>query len=332
MVDLIDTIVFAVRLKDMFALMNSSSGGAFTALSDYFLENGNAVVAAIYNYEKHTAEFQMILDKEHRENAKGSKYMQSKSGDIYQQAYYWLMQNPKKELLFVGMGCQADGFRKFSELRGFRDQVYVVDIICHGSPSPKLWKDYAKSIEKDGKVTYLTFKDKRNGWLYPTAYMIQDGKEKSISDYVSIFYNKCALRPSCYECPYATTERKVDITIGDYWGIDKVMPDFYSPEGNSLVLVHTEKGQELFEKIKDNVEWRESNITDCLQPNLIKPTEKSPKREEFWRDYLEKGISFVVKKYTGTSFMSKIKRKVRNIFGGGYTYSTYSSLWRAAVC
>lgn len=144
--------------------------------------------------------------------------------------------------------------------------------------------------------------------------MIKDGKEKSISDYVSIFYNKCALRPSCYECPYATTERKVDITIGDYWGIDRVMPVFYSPQGTSLVLVHTEKGQELFEKIKVNVEWRESNTTDCLQPNLIKPTERSPRREEFWRDYKIGKIKKVINKYgSNQTLWRKVARKVKRI-------------------
>ena len=101
--------------KDKSALLSSSSGGAFTALSDFFLENGNAVVAAIYNYENHTAEFQLILNKNQREKAKGSKYMQSKPGDIYREAYHWLMENPKKELLFVGMGCQSDGFRGYTK-------------------------------------------------------------------------------------------------------------------------------------------------------------------------------------------------------------------------
>ena len=238
MEELIDTIVYAGRLKDKSALMSSSSGGAFTALSDAFLKSGDAVVAAVYNYENHTVEFQMILDEKQRERAKGSKYMQSKPGDIYQEAYHWLMDNPKKELLFVGMGCQSDGFRKFSEMKGIRDRVYIVDIICHGSPSPKLWREYAESIQKkDGRITYLTFKDKRNGWKSPTAYVKVNGSERPLKDYVKVFYNRCALRPSCYECPYATTERKTDMTIGDFWHIEETIPDFYDPNGNSLFLI-----------------------------------------------------------------------------------------------
>ena len=318
MVDLIDTIVYAGRLKDKSALMSSSSGGAFTALSDAFLKSGDAVVAAVYNYENHTVEFQMILDEKQRERAKGSKYMQSKPGYICREAYRWLMENPKKELLFVGMGCQSDGFRKFTEIKGIRDRVYIVDIICHGSPSPKLWKEYAESIQrKDGKITYLTFKDKRNGWKSPTAYVKVNGAEKPIKDYVKVFYNRCALRPSCYECPYATTERKTDMTIGDFWHIEATIPDFYDPNGNSLFLIHTKRGEELFEKIKGDMDYRLSNTTQCWQANLEAPTKKSEQREEFWSDYQKKGIDFVMKKYGTVPMKTRIKNKLLKIIGGG---------------
>lgn len=317
---MIDTIVYAGRLKDKSALMSSSSGGAFTALSDAFLKSGDAVVAAVYNYENHTVEFQMILDEKQRERAKGSKYMQSKPGDIYQEAYHWLMDNPKKELLFVGMGCQSDGFRKFSEIKGIRDRVYIVDIICHGSPSPKLWREYAESIQKkDGRITYLTFKDKRNGWKSPTAYVKVNGSERPLKDYVKVFYNRCALRPSCYECPYATTERKTDMTIGDFWHIEETIPDFYDPNGNSLFLIHTGRGEELFEKIRDNMDYRLSNTAQCWQANLEAPTQKSEQRDVFWNDYQKKGIDFVIKKYGTVPMKTKVKNKLFKILRGGGT-------------
>ena len=320
MEELIDTIVYAGRLKDKSALMSSSSGGAFTALSDAFLKSGDAVVAAVYNYENHTVEFQMILDEKQRERAKGSKYMQSKPGDIYQEAYHWLMDNPKKELLFVGMGCQSDGFRKFSEIKGIRDRVYIVDIICHGSPSPKLWREYAESIQKkDGRITYLTFKDKRNGWKSPTAYVKVNGSERPLKDYVKVFYNRCALRPSCYECPYATTERKTDMTIGDFWHIEETIPDFYDPNGNSLFLIHTDRGEELFEKVRDNLDYRLSNTAQCWQANLEAPTQKSEQRDAFWNDYQKEGIDFVMKKYGTVPMKTKVKNKLIKILRGGGT-------------
>ena len=320
MITEVKKIVYAGRLKDSASLLRSSSGGAFVAFSDYFLDNGDAVVCAAYNYENHVTEFQLIEKLEERNKAIGSKYMQSKPGQIYKAAEAWLNEHPKQSLLFVGMGCQADGFRKFAEMKGFRERVWIVDIICHGSPSPKLWKEYAEAIEKKyGKITYLTFKDKRNGWKSPTAYVMADGKEVLIKDYVKVFYNHCALRPSCYECPYATTERKTDITIGDFWHIEETIPDFYSEKGNSLFLIHTDRGELLFEAVKAKLEYRLSDTKQCWQANLEAPTKRSEQRDEFWNDYQRKGVDFVMKKYGTTPLKTKIKNKIVKLMsiGGG---------------
>ena len=318
MVDLINTIVYAGRLRDKDALISSSSGGAFTALSDSFLEKGDAVVAVIYNYENHIAEFNMIFDKEQREKAKGSKYMQSRPGNIYQEIDHWLTKNPQKKLLFVGMGCQANGFRKYAEIKGFRNQVYIVDIICHGSPSPKLWREYAHSIEQKAgkKISYLTFKDKRNGWRNPTAFAVVNNKEVSLNNYIKVFYSCCALRPACHVCPYTSIERQTDITIGDFWHIEKTMPNFYSPDGTSVFLIHTTRGEQLFNNIKEKLDFKLSNPEQCWQENLEAPTPVSKYRQEFWKDYKKKGINFVMKKYGSTTLKSKLKNRLLKIIGG----------------
>lgn len=320
MITEVKTKVYAGRLKDNDSLLRSSSGGAFVAVSDYFLDNGDAVVCAVYNYESHVTEFQLIESQERRNKAIGSKYMQSKPGQVYKAAEAWLKEHPEKDLLFAGMGCQADGFRKFAEMRGFRERVYIVDIICHGSPSPRLWKEYAESIEKKyGKITYLTFKNKRNGWKSPTAYVTVNGQGHLIKDYVKVFYNRCALRPSCYECPYATTERKTDITIGDFWHIEETIPDFYNKNGNSLFLIHTDRGEQLFEAVKEKLEYRLSNTKQCWQANLEAPTKRSELRDKFWSDYQKKGVDFIMKKYGTTSLKTKIKNKLVKLIsiGGG---------------
>jgi coenzyme F420-reducing hydrogenase beta subunit len=216
------------------------------------------------------------------------------------------------------MGCQAEGFRKFEEVKGLRDRVYIVDIICHGSPSPKLWREYAALIENKnhGKISYLSFKDKRNGWNAPTAFVQINGEEMPIKDYVRIFYNCCALRPSCHVCPFVTTERKTDLTIGDFWHIEESIPDFYDKNGTSIFLIHTDRGAELFERIKDDLDYRESNVKQCWQTNLEKPTPISEHRVEFWRDYNNKGINHIMKKYGTTPIMTRVKNKVRKIRGG----------------
>lgn len=316
----IKTQVFAGRLQDKKFLLHSSSGGAFVAISDYFLDNGNAVACAVYNYENHVTEFRLIENKDERDKAIGSKYMQSKPGEIYKIAEKWLKTHTEKKLLFVGMGCQADGFRKFAEMKGFRERVWIVDIVCHGSPSPKLWKEYAGSIEKEyGKITYLTFKDKRNGWKLPTAYVIAGGQEHLIKDYIKIFYNHCALRPSCYECPYATTERKTDMTIGDFWHIEKTIPDFYDEKGNSLFLIHTDRGELLFEVVKEKLDYKLSDTKQCWQANLEAPTKRSELRDKFWSDYQKKGVDFIMKKYGTTPLKIKIRNKLVKLIsiGGG---------------
>lgn len=312
-----NTRVYATRIKNNDILLHSSSGGMFTALSDAVLETGGAVACTKYDYANYKAEYQLILNKVGRDEARGSKYFQSSPGDIFQKCAEWVDANPDQYLLFIGMGCQADGFRKYAELKGIADHVYVVDIICHGSPSPQLWSEYAQHLEEcaNGNITDLTFKDKRNGWKSPTALAKIKGKEYLLGDYTKIFYNRCALRPSCYVCPYATVERETDITIGDFWGIENVMPEFYSEEGNSLVLLHTPKGQQLFEKIQGSLDVRESNSKECLQPNLVQPTPVSERREEFWEDYCRKGIEFVIKKYGTMSLKKKIKNKLCKIFG-----------------
>lgn len=312
--------IYAGRVKDRDILLASSSGGAFTAISDLFLNRGDAVVTAVYNYHTYTMEFQLILSKDERNAARGSKYMQSKPGNVFKIAKEWLWQNPEKKLLFVGMGCQSDGFRKFIEIKGLRERVYIVDIICHGSPSPKLWNEYAQSLEHNrGKIEYLTFKDKRNGWKMPTAFARINGQEVMIGDYVRIFYNRCALRPSCHVCPFATMDRKTDITIGDFWHIEETIPDFFDENGTSVFLIHTDRGREIFDYIKETLYYRESNAKQCWQNNLEAPTPVSDQRAEFWKDYYDKGIDYIMKKYGTTSFMTKVKNKVVKLIsiGGG---------------
>lgn len=311
-VEKIDIKVYAGRARDENILMQSSSGGGFTVISDWFLESGYAIVCAVYNYSLHVEEFRLITTRVDRNAARGSKYIQSKPGDIFAEAAKWLNDNPQKKILFVGMGCQAEGFRKFADAIGVRDRVWIVDIVCHGSPSPRLWREYVNFLEKknNGKLINLSFKDKRNGWKHPTAKADINGKEIILSDYVRIFYKNCALRPSCHKCPFTTTERSTDMTIGDFWHIEDRIPDFYDERGNSLFLIHTYRGEELFDSIKDGLDYRESNTIDCWQNNLDHPTPVSEKRAQFWIDYKQKGVEYIVMKYGTASFKTKIKNKI----------------------
>lgn len=273
---------------------------------------GGAVAACSYDFELKAEIFKLITNKEDRDASRGSKYMQSIPGDIFSDCAKWMRLNPGKPLLFVGVGCQAAGFQSYIKARGLEKNAYIVDLICHGSPSPKIWREYADKLETawNGKMQEINFRDKRNGWKHSTPYIIINNKEILVRDYMNIFYSRCALRPSCHVCPYTTVYRNTDMTMGDFWGIDTLMPDFYSDKGNSLILVHSEKGQKLFHSVSENLEYRESNLKDCLQLNRVQPTKVSPERKKFWREYRKKGIDYIVKKYGQTRLWKKVLGKM----------------------
>lgn len=315
------TLFYCGRIKDSEQLKASSSGGAFTAISDVFLNRHDAVVCSTYNFESDQQEYLIIESTAERDKARGSKYMQSIPGDIFHVAEAWLKEHPANDLLFVGVGCQAAGFLRYAENKGLRDRVTVVDIICHGSPSPKIWREYAGVLKgSSDRLDTLTFKDKRHGWNNPTAAVTVDGRETLLQAYVRTFYKHVMLRPACHKCPYSTAERQADITIGDFWHIEEKIPSFYDKMGTSLFIVHTERGSEVFDAIKDSIDWIETNATDCWQINLERPTERSLRRDEFWRDYKSKGVAYIIEKYGYESKVIQMKRSIKktlkNIRGG----------------
>ena len=155
------------------------------------------------------------------------------------------------------------------------------DIICHGTPSPLLWKQYLNYIQKKSKLKSYIFRAKERGWTgYAVRAEYEDGTTKTDTDvlriFTELFFSHMALQPSCYHSKFTNMSRPSDITIGDYWGIDKLMPEFVDDKGVSLVIVNTPKGQAVFEKIKDNFYVEQSNTIDCVkgQLNLKRSTER----------------------------------------------------------
>lgn len=309
-----DTLVYACRTKDRDVLSRSSSGGAFTALSDAFLERGDAVLCAHYNYKEHRTEFALALTKAERDASSGSMYMQSDALDAWKESLVWLKENPGRRLLFTGLGCQAAGFMQFMKMNGMSERIFTVDIICHGAPSPKIWAEYARSLEKEGSLSDLNFRNKKTGWSKSVGTVRRNGEEISIAKYRRIYTDRYTIRQSCFSCPYTRMNRDTDITIGDFWHMEKSMPDFVDEMGTSLVLIHTERGKELFDAVKENLDYRESNTTDCWQLNLQEPTKPSGIRDKFWRDYRKHGIDYVMDHYGVVPLWLKAGRKIRGLF------------------
>lgn len=305
--------VYAVKHRDEAVRRSSTSGGMFTAISDKVLDEGGVVYGAGFK-DRLVVCHKRAATKEDRDEFKGSKYVQCDTGDIFSQVKKDLDSNVN--VLFTGTPCQVTALKSF--LRRGYDNLLTVDFVCHGTPSNKLWQDFLDVIEKDtnDKVVFAEFRNKEVSWLRPKtklhlkAHSVQ--KLRGEQSYFQLFVNNYMLMPACHNCMYSNFSRASDITLGDFWGIQKTLPEFDDDKGVSLVLVNSSKGTDVFEFIKDGLEVRESCQQNCLQRNLQNSPPKHEKSDEFWEDYQNKGMRFVMIKYTDYSAFRTFIRKAVN--------------------
>ena len=311
--------VYAVKAVSESARMASSSGGVFTVVSDKILQKCGIIYGAGFDGD-FVAYHKRAANEEDRDGLKGSKYVASELRDTLSQVKKDLEND--SNVLFTGTSCQIAGLKEY--LGGEYEKLYLIDLVCHGTPSPKVFEDYKKYLEKKykSKIRNLTFrykyKDKKYG-LSTQAMKVEftNGKiykaHYSQDPYYSLFLNNYILRPSCYTCKFANFNKPADITLGDFWKVEKTMPSFQDWKGISLVIVHTEKGREIFNEIKNDVAYEASNTRDCIQSPLIRPSKYPEYYQEFWKDYFRKGFKYVAKKYTGKDFLGMVKGKLARL-------------------
>lgn len=288
--------VYAVKHKLENVIEKSRSGGIFTALSDLILKEDGIVYGSIME-SPYKASHIAAYDGNSRDKMRGSKYIQSNLSDTFNDVKQKLESN--KKVLFSGVPCQVAGLKKF--LGRDYENLYCIDILCHGVPSPKIWKSYVEWQEKcnNGKALSIDFRDKSNiGWRgHEESITFTNGKKIFSKVFVNFYYGHNALRPSCYHCQFRNINRVGDISIADYWGIEKVAPELDDNKGTSLVLVNTKKGSLLFEKAKDSIIFKETKIEESMQTALVRPYDEPATREQFWSDYNNKNFSYVVDNY-----------------------------------
>lgn len=294
----------------------SSSGGIFTLLAELILNENGVVYGVAMSADCYSAEFVAATDKKGLEKLRGSKYLQAKMGNTYKQVKANLVEG--KKVLFSGTGCQINGLKKF--LGKEYSNLYCVDVICHGAPAPALWKSYLKNQEKTHgeKVRSVNFRCKDIGWK---DYGIKENDiytSKNENAYIQMFLGDYCLRPSCYNC-VAKTVKLSDITIGDFWGIDKIAPEMNDEKGTSLVIVRSEKGMEFFERIEKNIEKKEVSYEEGVKYNPVEHQSvlRPDLRDDFWTDMKAMPFDKLKRKYASpmtTSIKAKIKRKIKKIY------------------
>lgn len=303
---------FAVKHKDERVRMASRSGGIFTALSDKVLKEEGVVYGCIMIDCSKAVHIRAESESE-RNKMRGSKYIQSDLGDVFKRVRIDL--NKGRLVLFSGTSCQVSGLKGY--LRKQYDNLLLVDIVCHGVPSPIVWQKYLNWQEKrnNSKIIRVDFRNKEDfGWTdHVESLYLENGKQVNSRVFKNLFYGHAVLRPSCYSCPYKDIIHPGDITIADYWGIEKAAPIFDDNKGTSLVLINNDKGQEWFEAIRKSLDTVETRIEDSMQPPLNAPFPQPSNREEFWRDIKDKDFDYVVNKYGKIAVSILIKRKAKKL-------------------
>lgn len=301
---------FGAKHKSASIRAASRSGGVFTALSDLILKSGGAVYGCMLD-ERFQAVHRRATTQEERDAFRGSKYVQSDLGDTFLHV--------KKDLtdglavLFSGTPCQIAGLKAFLTNKPY-PLLFLIDIVCHGVPSPKIWKDYLQWTERQhhGAVTDVDFRNKQSyGWRRHVESITIHGTKKDSARFATLFYRHAILRPACYQCPYKSLRRPGDISIADFWGIEKVAPEFDDNKGVSLVIVNSQKGKTFFEAAKDSLNIFPATLNRCMQPPLIAPFPAPRARAAFWKMYFSQPFDSVIKRYGTYSLLEKARRTVR---------------------
>lgn len=319
-----DTIAYACYSRNEKIKKSSSSGGIFTLVAEKIINLGGVVFGAAFDSEFRVAH-SYVEKKEKLYKYRGSKYVESDIGNNYRLVKEFLEKD--RYVLFSGTPCQVEGLYKY--LQKDYKKLYTQDIVCHGVPSSKAWKKYIEELMniENSSIKKVNFRNKDKGWNeYQIAVEFKNGKifkeNFRNNEYMKMFLKNVALRRSCYNCKYKTITRSSDITLADFWGIKQVCPEMYNKFGTSLVVIHTDKGNQLFEELKDKINYKKVDINEAIKFNsaMIKSVKQDANTENFIKDIETESFKDALKKYITTEktykrIMKKIKRFIKKLLG-----------------
>lgn len=309
---------YAAYNKNEKIRLKSSSGGIFTLIAEDILKKNGTVYGAAFD-ENFEVKHIRITNITELEKLRGSKYVQSNCNGIYSQCKRDL--DSGMNVLFSGTPCQIEALKCY--LKKSYDNLFCIDIICHGVPSRLVWRKYLQyrvNFAKS-KIEQIAFRLKNEGWKqYAVQFVFANGTAYCQNLHKDIFMRgflkNLYLRPSCYACKFKTKERISDITLADFWGINNIYPDIDDDKGISLVIVHSIKGSNLFEKLKTNMFCIEVNIDNAIKYNksMIISVKNNIERNKFFSELLNYDyIETLIEKYSKDTFKEKLKKYLKVI-------------------
>lgn len=282
--------------KNIKEQLTSSSGGIFSTIAKKVLDEKGIVFGAAYN-DNNEVQHTCISDVKDLKKLKGSKYVQSDTKNTFSEAKKYL--ECGKKVLYVGTPCQIAGLNSF--LGKQYNNLLTVDFVCHGVPSPKLFKCYLEWEAKGKKITDFRFRSKlKKSWGLCYSYRIEKklkhGSAK-MNPYYNAFLNGYTYRECCYNCKYATKQRISDITLCDYWGIEKEHPEFFDSKGVSGIIVNSKKGVQMFQQIQKELVYIESTFDKLKRKNhnLEQPVIRPEVRDTVYEGVFDKDFSAAIK-------------------------------------
>lgn len=310
--------VFAARRLDDDALARSSSGGIASLVAEWVLSRHGIVYGAVMDCDM-TVKHRRIDSIEYVDSLRGSKYVQSDLSLVY--ASIKEDCESGRIVALIGTPCQIYGIKQFVNKK--YDNLILIDLICHGVPSPELFENYiqwkSNKLGKDRIIEYR-FRDKQlYGW--DTVYKLSttsgvETAEATKDPYYFSFIYAQTYRESCYNCRFANLDRIGDVTLGDFWGVEEEHPEYCNKTdlGISAVICNTKKGKKLLEDIADNVTLIKTTIEKVARrnPNLIKAVERPDIRSSFYKQVHDKGFKWADKSMKSDKryYTEMIKRKI----------------------
>lgn len=293
--------VLAVKNKNEETRFKSSSGGVFELLAKNTLAQDGIVIGCRLN-EDMVAEHVVASNLEELQALLSSKYVQSNTIGIYKKVRKLILEGRK--VLFSGVPCQVAALQNF--LFKPYANLTTIDVLCHGVPSPRLFKEYVDSLNRryGASMTSLSFRYKKKGWkrLYINS-TFANGKEHHLysgyDSYMQLFLSDRLQRQSCFCCPYNMLHRPGDISLGDFWGIGNVYPEKDDNKGISMVLINNSKGKLMWQSIETETSYFTSDIDTAIAGNkvLVQHLPSDKARMQFYHDYVNLGYDAAITKY-----------------------------------